>query len=144
MAGIPARLIFLFYSDNDGHVIAEFYADGRWCMADSSWGCVFPGADGKLMSAAQCHADAASKHRVQEAYLARARAVATATDAHLVGRRYAGMTDATARAAKIAEHAADLRQNLPTGRATGKLEARLDERKPEAYATTWLPRCARL
>ena len=121
IAGIPARLVFLFYSDNDGHVIAEFYADGRWCMADSSWGCVFPGADGKLMSAAQCHADAASKHRVQEAYLARAREVAKATDVHLVGRRYAGMTDATAKAAKIAEHAADLRQNLRAGRATGKL-----------------------
>ena len=72
-------------------------------------------------SAAQCHADAASKHRVQEAYLARAREVAKATDVHLVGRRYAGMTDATAKAAKIAEHAADLRQNLRAGRATGKL-----------------------
>jgi transglutaminase-like putative cysteine protease len=121
VASIPARLIFLFYSDNDGHVIAEFYADGRWCMADSSWGCVFPGADGKLMSAAQCHADAESKHRVQEAYLARARDVASATDALLVGRRYADMTDAAAKARKIVEHASDLRKNLRSGRAVGKL-----------------------
>ena len=120
-AGIPARLIFVFYSDNDGHVISEFYADGRWCMADSSWGCVFPGADGKLMSAAQCFADAESKHRVQESYLARAREVAAFSDAILVGRRYADILDAAARASKIAEHASDLRQNLRSGRASGKL-----------------------
>jgi len=120
-AGIPARLIFLFYSNNDGHVIVEFYADGRWCMADSSWGCVFPGADGKLMSAAQCHADAENKHRVQEAYLARARDLASSPDDLLVGRRYADMTDAAAKARKIADHASDLRQNLRSGRAVGKL-----------------------
>ena len=37
--------------------------------------------------------------------------------------RYAGMRDAPAKAAKIPAHAADLRQNMPAGRATGKLGA---------------------
>lgn len=56
IAGIPARMIHLFYSDNkNGHTIAEFYADGRWSMADSSYFCVFPGKDGRLMSAAEAH-----------------------------------------------------------------------------------------
>ena len=53
---IPARIIQLFYSDKkSGHCIAECYVDGRWCMADVSWLCMFPGPDGKLLSAAQCH-----------------------------------------------------------------------------------------
>jgi len=56
VAGIPARMIFLFYEKcPSGHVIAEFYADGRWCMADSSWLCVFPFEEGPLMSAAEAH-----------------------------------------------------------------------------------------
>ena len=56
VSGIPARIIQLFYSDEkSGHCIAEFYADGRWCMADATWFCVFPGEDGHLLSAAQCH-----------------------------------------------------------------------------------------
>jgi hypothetical protein len=53
---IPARIIHLFYSNKrSGHTVIEFHADGRWIMADGSWRCVFPGPDGKLMSAAQCH-----------------------------------------------------------------------------------------
>ena len=121
VAGIPARLIFVFYRPPDGHVIAEFYADGRWCMADSSWGCVFPASDGHLMSAAECFADAASKHRVQEAYLARARDLVSESDELLVGRRYLGLTDAAERARKTAEHGEDLRRRLRSGEAVGKL-----------------------
>ncbi len=121
IAGMPARLIFLFYSDMDGHVISEFYADGRWCMADSSWGAVFPDADGRLMSAAECHANAASKHRVQEGYWARAQAMMAYSDELLVGRRYAAMTDAAERGRKITEHAADLRRRFQSGEAVGKL-----------------------
>jgi hypothetical protein len=120
-AGIPARLVFLFYANHDGHVVAEFHADGRWCMADSSWGCVFPGTDGKLMSAAQCHEDAESRRRAQAAYLARARDLASASDELLVGRRYGGITEAAARARAIVEHARELRENLRTGRAVGRL-----------------------
>jgi len=56
VAGMPARIVHLFYSDRrSGHTIAEFYADGRWAMADASWFTAFPGPDGKLLSAAQCH-----------------------------------------------------------------------------------------
>jgi len=56
VCGIPARIIQLFYSDGkSGHCIAEFLADGRWCMADATWFCVFPGEDGQLLSAAECH-----------------------------------------------------------------------------------------
>ena len=43
VADIPAHMVFLFYADNrSGHVVAEFHADGRWAMADTSWLCVFP------------------------------------------------------------------------------------------------------
>jgi len=60
-------LIFLFYSNPpSGHVIAEFHADGRWCMADASYLCVFPDADGRLMSAAECHGP--GKMRAGEVY----------------------------------------------------------------------------
>ncbi|NDC62747.1 MAG: hypothetical protein EBZ59_01865 [Planctomycetia bacterium] len=56
VAGIPARIVHLFFSNKkSGHTIAEFYADGRWCMADASWFTVFPGPDGRLLSAAECH-----------------------------------------------------------------------------------------
>jgi hypothetical protein len=56
VCGIPARLIQLFYSDtNSGHCIAEFYAEGGWRMADASWFCVFPDANGRLLSAEKCH-----------------------------------------------------------------------------------------
>ena len=50
--GIPARMIHLF---GQSHTIAEFYADGRWALADASFFFVVPGKDGKLLSAADCH-----------------------------------------------------------------------------------------
>ncbi len=55
VAGIPARMVYLFYADNkNGHTIAEFHADGRWSMADATYFCAFPAADdGHLMSAAE-------------------------------------------------------------------------------------------
>jgi len=56
VCGIPARVIQLFYSDTkSGHCIAEFYAEGEWRMADASWFCVFPNANGQLLSAKECH-----------------------------------------------------------------------------------------
>lgn len=55
-SGIPARIVQLFYSDcKTGHCIAEFYADGKWCMADASYWIVFPDSEGRLLSAAECH-----------------------------------------------------------------------------------------
>ena len=65
IAGVPARMIYLFFSDGKmGHVVTEFYADGHWCMADSSWICVFPdgapgiSGSGRLLSAAELHVPA--------------------------------------------------------------------------------------
>ena len=40
---------------NQAHTVAEFYADGRWVLADASLCFVVKGKDGKLLSAAQCH-----------------------------------------------------------------------------------------
>lgn len=60
-AGIPARMIFLFYAHPSlgkwgGHVVSEFYADGHWSFADTSWLVVCPSPDGSyLMSAAEVH-----------------------------------------------------------------------------------------
>lgn len=69
---IPARLVHLFYSDGcTGHCIAEFYAYGRWCMADVSWACVFPDENGLLQSAATCHDGASGQLRCGLAYKAR-------------------------------------------------------------------------
>jgi hypothetical protein len=87
LAGIPARLVFLTYSDaKSGHVISEFYADGCWCMADSSWNIVFPAEDGHLMSAAECHADARGRALAGKAYLQRIGDVFRLPDETLAGK----------------------------------------------------------
>jgi hypothetical protein len=87
VAGIPARLVFLFYADNrTGHTIAEFYADGRWSMADSSWFCVFPDpVDGHLMSAAEAHEKGPRHDAVQSVYRERFEELLKLTDEQLGG-----------------------------------------------------------
>jgi len=86
VAGIPARMVFLFYADNrTGHVVAEFFADGRWSMADTSWLCVFPAEDGHLLSAAEIHADEAGRQRAIAAYRARWREMLAMSDEYLGG-----------------------------------------------------------
>jgi len=110
VTGIPARMIFLFYSDRkSGHVIAEFYADGRWSMADASWCCVFPAPDGHLMSAAECHTDGPNKLAAGEAYLKRGQEVAAYPDKRLAGKRFAHIKDRKERGKKIAEAAEQVR-----------------------------------
>lgn len=59
VSGIPARIIHLF---GQNHTIAEFYADGRWALADASNMFVVRGPDGKLLSVADCHDGAAGQH----------------------------------------------------------------------------------
>lgn len=87
LAGIPARLVFLTYADaKSGHVVSEFYAGGRWCMADSSWAIVFPAEDGRLMSAAECHADARGRALAGQAYQKRIAEVFRLPDETLAGR----------------------------------------------------------
>ena len=72
VVGIPARMVFLFYADNrTGHVVAEFYADGQWSMADNSWYCVFRAPGGKLLSAAELHRTASSPEIADRVYQAR-------------------------------------------------------------------------
>jgi hypothetical protein len=103
VAGIPARMIFLFYKPTGGHVVSEFYADGRWSMADSSWFLVFPDADGHLMSAAECHG--AGREKAGEAYYRRYQEIAAYTDERMVGDKFAPIADPVERQAKIAESA---------------------------------------
>ncbi len=82
--GIPARIIHLFYSDRKtGHTIAEFYADGAWRMADASYWCVFPGPDGALMSAAQCHDGGSGQEWCGRAYYRRQQEMVKLSDAEL-------------------------------------------------------------
>jgi hypothetical protein len=83
VCGLPGRIVHLFYSDKStGHTIAEIFADGRWIMADASYLVVFPGPDGKLMSAAECHEK--NNHAIISAvYHQRLEAVAKMSDAEL-------------------------------------------------------------
>jgi len=84
VSGIPARIVQLFYADGlTGHCIAECYADGRWAMADGTFFCVFPGADGKLLSAAQCHDRAEGQKRCGMAYHKRFQELLKLSDAEL-------------------------------------------------------------
>jgi hypothetical protein len=109
VAGIPARLIYLFYSPPpSGHVIAEFYADGRWSMADASYLCVFPAADGHLMSAAECHG--AGKMPAGEAYFRRLQQMTTYSDERMVGAKFLPQADAAERGKRVAECAANMRK----------------------------------
>jgi hypothetical protein len=64
VCGIPARMLHLF---GQGHTVAEFYADGRWALADASNFFVVPGKDGQLLSAAQCHDRGEGQRRYADA-----------------------------------------------------------------------------
>jgi len=112
-AGIPARIIQLFYSDKrTGHTISEFYADGRWAMADSSWFCVFPAADGPLMSAAECHEEGPNRRLVGETYFGRFQQLIAMPDEELVGGHFAASDPPGGRKEKVAAEAAAVRKGL--------------------------------
>jgi hypothetical protein len=82
--GIPARLVHLFYSDRTtGHTVAEFYADGRWAMADATWLCVFPDVNGRLLSAEQCHDGGEGQRCAGKALYRRTRELLSMSDAEL-------------------------------------------------------------
>ena len=104
---IPARIVHLFYSDDKtGHTVAEFYADGRWVMADASYVCVFPGKDGRLMSAAECH-EKENLPLIAETYSKRLEVIAQMPDEQLGGAKDAA--DFRANRAKHAAHIASLK-----------------------------------
>ncbi len=107
VAGIPARMIFLFRTPVGGHVITEFYADGHWCMADNSWFCVFPDANGRLMSAAECHGS--GKAQAGLAYYKRYQEIATYDDERMVGDKFLPKSDTEQRRREVAASAARTR-----------------------------------
>lgn len=112
IAGLPARMIYLFYSDGQtGHTIAEFHADGRWAMADVSTFTVFPGEDGRLLSAAEAH-DPAHADAVARTYADHRDRLLSWSDEALVGGQFKHVADARERRSLIAERAAVHRQRL--------------------------------
>ena len=52
VAGLQGRMVHLF---GQSHTISEFYADGRWVQADTSYLFVSRDEKGNLLSAAACH-----------------------------------------------------------------------------------------
>ena len=87
VSGIPARFVFLFYSDYaTGHTTAEFWTGATWAMVDVSWFTVFPGPDGTLMSAAECHGGPVNRGLMAEAYYERMRQILDLGDEAIAGR----------------------------------------------------------
>jgi hypothetical protein len=77
---MPARMIHLF---GQHHTVAEFYADGRWALADVSNFFVAAGKDGKLLSAADCHDAGAGQRAYAEAKKKRMLQLAAMSDEQL-------------------------------------------------------------
>lgn len=112
VSGLQARMIHLNYSDmKTGHSVCEFYSGGAWHMADSTSLCVFPGPEGRLMSAAECHREE-NKIRVGDAYCARLKALMQLPDEELAGRKFAHIPEARERALKISAEAAAWRDKF--------------------------------
>lgn len=87
VSGIPARLVYLFYADKvTGHTTAEFWTGEKWAMVDVSWYLVFPGPDGTLMSARDCHGDERQRLCLAAVYQARMRHLIALSDEDLCGR----------------------------------------------------------
>lgn len=122
--GIQARMVFLFYADKaTGHTTAEFWTGEKWAMVDVSWHLVFPGPDGRLMSAGECHGDQRQRLCMAVAYQARMRQIVAMDDETLCGRAFpAGTRDReTAVRAKAAELRDYVRVRMPMERLTGHL-----------------------
>jgi len=117
VAGVPARMLFLFYDSGASHVLSEFYADGHWALADSSYICVFPDKDGRLMSADECINDPDKNLRAGEAYSRRLKEIGRLSDEELVGcqftdKPYGKAQDEKARGAVIKEAADQMRKRF--------------------------------
>lgn len=80
VCGIQARMIHLF---GENHTVSEFFADGRWALADSSNFFVAAGPDGHLLSAAQCHDRGEGQRSYAEAKQRRMLELAAMSDAEL-------------------------------------------------------------
>jgi hypothetical protein len=105
---IPARLVFLFYSDNaTGHTTAEFWTGSNWALVDVSWYTVFPGRDGALMSALECHGRSVNRGLMADAYYTRMAQILELDDEALAGRSVPAVT--ADRPAALNRRAAELR-----------------------------------
>ena len=87
VSGIPARMVHLF---GQNHTVAEFHADGRWALADTSNFFVVPNpAAGtnstgpRLLSAAQCHDRGPGQRAYAEARQRRGQEMLALSDAEL-------------------------------------------------------------
>lgn len=86
VSGIPARMVHLF---GQNHTVAEFFADGRWALADTSNFFVVPdpaaanGSGLRLLSAAQSHDRGPGQRAYAEARQRRGREMLAMTDAEL-------------------------------------------------------------
>ncbi len=87
VSGIPARMVHLF---GQNHTVAEFFADGRWALADTSNFFVVPdpaaGANVsalRLLSAAQCHDRGPGQRAYAEARQRRGKEMLALSDAEL-------------------------------------------------------------
>lgn len=113
VAGIPARLIFLQYSNRKhGHVVTEFWADQHWALADASWFCVMPGPDGKLMSAAECHEKGIKRDYMAKAYAQRFQELLKLSDEEGYGTHELHIKDDAERKRIIAKEAALFRKDF--------------------------------
>lgn len=111
--GIAARLVFLFYSNGwSSHAIAEAYADGKWVMADLSNAVVFPGKDGRLMSAREIHSCPENRLLAGEALKSGMKELLSLSDEELVGRRFADVSDPTERKDAIMKAANEIRVGM--------------------------------
>jgi len=110
VAGIPARMVFLFYLDETsettagGHVVAEFATRDGWAMADTSYFVVFPDDEGALLNAADCHRPE-NRERVRAAYAQRGSVLHELSDEALVGQRFAHLPDGQERRKAVADYA---------------------------------------
>jgi transglutaminase-like putative cysteine protease len=109
ICGMPGRVIHLW---GQNHTIAEFYADGRWALADGTYQFVVPGKDGKLLSVAQCHDGAEGQRAYAQAKYRRVQQMLAMSDAEL------GFTKAD-EAAKWRESMAPLSVEELAGRKVG-------------------------
>ena len=78
--GIQGRIVHIF---GQAHTIAEFYADGKWALADASYYFVVPGPDGKLLSVKDCHDRGSGQLAYAQAKARRMQELAAMTDRQL-------------------------------------------------------------
>lgn len=120
VSGIPARMVYLFYADAaTGHTTAEFWTGSKWAMVDVSWYTLFPGPEGTLMSAAECHGNAAQRACMARAYYDRMQVILGLTDEALCGRSIPPHTPYRDQA--VAAKAAELRNYVQARNTPGYL-----------------------